>query len=209
MPEKSPPRSEFQWEEDKILKALSRKSAVENKINASFDELMHPFTVLVLIEAKQYAEVKNVIMQKYGVEFNIIYITLNAGYMKITQDFDKEGMKYDRVFFIDMVSTESGAGTKKAGNVAYLNSPSNLTEAMMLVDKKLGAMSGQKCLLVLDSVSTMMIYNNATTVEKFIHTLLGKINAVSASAVVFSADFEERDSITSTIGQFFDKTIKV
>ncbi len=201
MPEKE------KWSEEKIEEMLSREKSVELRVERALEGFKHPFTALVLIEAKDYAGVKVRVLQKYS-DFEIIYITLNESYQKIWNDCEKQGRDCSKIFFIDLVSVEAGRKTPQMENVAYIDSPSDLTETIVLAEKKLEESLGKKTLLFLDSISTMLIYNNPPAVEKFMHTLLGRVNSMGASAIVLSADFDEKDQITSIVGQFFEKTIK-
>src|SRR3989338_5808681 len=183
------PEDSLKWEDEKIVKALSKENEVALRVAGAIYELEQPFTALILIEAKDYAKAKSDILEKYGKENQTIYITLNSGFEKIKHDFDKSGKAYGNIHFIDMVSIEAGEKQIEAPNVSYVNSPSDLTDAILLVEKKLSATGENgKVLVILDSISTMLIYNNATVVEKFCHTLLGKINSYAASAIVFSSD---------------------
>ncbi|HLC79464.1 MAG TPA: hypothetical protein VJG83_03455 [archaeon] len=199
-----------QWSDEKIQTALSKRNSVQLRVRKAFEELVHPFTSLVLIEARDYSDVKNEVIELYGKGFEIIYLALNSGFSKIKQDCEREKKDCSHIFFIDMVSIESGAKTIEGEpKVTYLKSPLDLTEAISSIDKRFSISNGKKTMVVLDSVSTMLIYNDVFKVEKFMHTLLGKVNASNASAIVFSSDFNEKEGITSTIGQFFEKTLKI
>ncbi|HIH09856.1 MAG TPA: hypothetical protein HA254_04255 [Candidatus Diapherotrites archaeon] len=199
----------LKWDEDRLLAALSKENAVELRVMKALEDLTEPFTILVLIDAKDYAAAKRKILERYGRDDEIIYITLNAGFPKIKHDFEREKRDYANIRFLDMVSVEAGERVVDDPNAVYISSPSDLTDCMVNTERLLAAKEGKKVLVILDSISTMLIYNNPSVVEKFTHTLLGKINAANASAIVFSSDYEERDAITSTIGQFFDRTVKV
>ena len=91
----------------------------------------------------------------------------------------------------------------------YLSSPLDLTECVIAVEKRLALAGDSKAVVMVDSVSTLLIYNAPLAVEKFIHALLGKVNAYNGSAIVFSSGTGEKDSVTGTIGQFFDKIIRI
>ena len=61
--------------------------------------------------------------------------------------------------------------------------------------------------LVLDFISTLLIYNDKSSTEKFVHTLIGKTNANKSSALLLTSDAKQNEVITKTIAQFVDKTI--
>ncbi len=199
----------FNWTEEKLERILSKETFEESRVNDAFEGITHPFTALLLIEAREYTELKNRVVERFLDEYSLIYIALNSSYASLMKEFQRRKKPAGNVFFIDMVSIEAGAKPSQSGNVVYLNSPLELTDCIIAVEKKLSESAGKKVIVVLDSVSTLLIYEDAGAVEKFTHALLNKVNAYAASAIVLSAGTGEHDTITSTIGQFFEKTVRL
>src|SRR3989344_128839 len=197
------------WSGEKIEEMLSRGNADKVRVNDALSEIEYPFTLLLLINAAEYSEMKNTVVEKFWQKNGIIYIGLNSGYAAIRKEISKTGKGMDGLFFIDMVSVESGAKTEKSENVAYLSSPLDLTECLIAVEKKLGEFAARKPIVVLDSVSTLLIYADPHSVEKFIHSILVKVNSCSAGAIVLSSGAGEHEGVTNTIGQFFEKIIRM
>ncbi len=192
-----------------IEELLSKHNRQKMHISNVLDEMKQPFTSVVLIEPKDYSKVKVGVIGNYiEKDYAIIYICLNSGAKKISEDFNSESKPVEKIHFIDMVSTSLGATKSKLKNTIYLDSPSDMTECIFSVEKKLRNIKGNK-LLVLDSISTMLVYNDASALEKFVHMLMGKVNSYEASAILFSTDFMERERSTKTIGQFVDQTVKI
>ncbi len=199
----------IKWSDEKIAKVLSRQNAMVIRINDKLGEMQHPFVALLLIDSSEYAEIKNCVVEKFENEFSVIYISMNAGYAAAKKDAQKHGRDISRIFFIDMVSREAGTKQEKAKNAVYLSSPLDLTECMLSVDGALARNGAAKPVIMLDSVSSMLIYADPRTVEKFVHSLVVKANAADASAVMFSPGMEKQDSVTGTIGQFFERIIRI
>ncbi|HZX34194.1 MAG TPA: hypothetical protein VFF09_02320 [archaeon] len=197
------------WSTEKIERLLSSQSKIDLMIMKAFGELKAPYTVLALIDSKQYPEIKEGLMDKFIEEkHEIIYITVNTVSGKIVSELEARGKNTEKIHFIDLISMNSGAkAAAKAKNVSYLSSPSELTECILLAEKKLHSLKGKDTLVLLDSISTMLVYNEEASIEKFMHILLGKIDSVDSSAVILSTDVKEKEWITRTLGQFVDKTI--
>ncbi|VVB99146.1 Uncharacterised protein [uncultured archaeon] len=201
---------EDKWGEDKIKSFLGKQSEVEIRVAKALEELEHPFSIMVLVEPKNYTFIKNTIISKFSAtDESIIYISLNNGYQRLVADLTKEMKNIENVYFIDMVSANSGGKIVNAPNVDYLNSPSDLTECILVLEKKLESSGNKKVIIVLDSVTTVAVYNESAAVEKFVHVLVGKANTFNASAILLSPDYEENKSLTETIEQFMDKTVKI
>ncbi|MCR4335102.1 MAG: hypothetical protein NUV57_01040 [archaeon] len=194
------------WSEEKLEKLLNKQNQLSTRVVHSLNEIKEPFTILALVEPKEYSGIRNGVIQKYSKsDIQVVFLSLNSGYAKIVQDLNKEKLDSKNIFFIDMISIERDLEPNPASNVVYLEAPTELTEAMLLVVKKLD--EKPKTVLVLDSISTLLIYNDKSSIEKFIHTLVGKANASKASVLLLSSDAKQKEDITKTISQFVDLTI--
>ncbi len=202
------------WSDEKVKRFLGKQSEVELRVAKALDEMELPFTVMILVEPKNYTFIKNAIITKYNTDDQyIIYISLNTSYQKALIDFNKDRKELSNVYFVDLISVNSGAKIINGPNVDYMNSPSELTECIMLVEKKLEELQAEpkkrNVLIILDSVITVSVYNDTAVVEKFVHVLIGKVSSFNASAILLSPDYEESKSLTETIEQFMDKTVKI
>ena len=199
------------WSSEKFEQMLGDSHKVELRVSKVFNDLKKPFTVLCLIEPKEYLAVKNGVLQNANTEKqSVIYITLNSGYKKILSDLKAEKITIGEIHFIDMISSHSGVESEQKEDVSFLESPSDLSDCMLILEKKLSSTKGKEILLIIDSVSAMLVYNDESSIQKFVHAILAKISSVKkASAIILSSDYNEKEGITRTISQFVDKTIKL
>ena len=195
------------WPEDKIKDILSKQGKIRIKIEDAFGKLERPFTVLTLVDSNEYTQMQNEILRKFQ-EQNVIYITISNSYTKILSQLEKEKISSEKISFIDMISVDRGIETAQEENVSLIESPTGLTELVEQLEKNLKK-TGKNTIVILDSISTMTVYNDTGTAEKVIHTMIGKINTNNASAILMSSDSKETEKITKTIGQFVDKTIVI
>ena len=195
------------WPEDKIKDILSKQGKIRIKIEDAFGKLERPFTVLTLVDSNEYTQMQNEILRKFQ-EQNVIYITISNSYTKILSQLEKEKISSEKISFIDMISVDRGIETTQEENVSLIDSPTGLTELVEQLEKNLKK-TGKNTIVILDSISTMTVYNDTGTAEKVIHTMIGKINTNNASAILMSSDSKETEKITKTIGQFVDKTIVI
>jgi len=63
--------------------------------------------------------------------------------------------------------------------------------------------------VVLDSLSTLLLYNKADSVEKFVHTLAGKIRQKKAMGLFLMVRLKENEDIIRLLSQFCDHTIEI
>ena len=78
------------------------------------------------------------------------------------------------------------------------------------------AVAGQ-CLLdekkikfvIIDSLSTLLLYNDAKEVEKFLHGLFNKTRKSNASIIITSPKEKSKEDLFAEITQFCDKEIEL
>jgi archaellum biogenesis ATPase FlaH len=63
--------------------------------------------------------------------------------------------------------------------------------------------------LILDTISTLMLYNNQRDVIKFIHFLSGEIRKYGIKSLIFTLDEASDKSIVSEISRFCDVSLKL
>ena len=117
------------------------------------------------------------------------------------------------MYFLDCASGLLGKPPREFEKTYILSGPSNLTELSITLSKLLSSdmLVGKEAqtILFLDSVSTFLIYNDANTVAKFLHTIAGRVRFHNIRGVFFSLhDDIEKGAIASTV-QFHDKVLRI
>ena len=102
----------------------------------------------------------------------ICYISLNKPYKAMVTTFQSEGLDTDRFHIIDAVTRMAMPNPKAVDNGTYVTSPSALGEiynafSNLLEQEDFGA-------VILDSISTILVYEQPGTVIKFLHMLITK-----------------------------------
>ena len=96
---------------------------------------------------------------------------------------------------------------KKAKNCSFIRSPEQLTELCSSLEKIFEF--GKYEFLVLDSVSTLLIYNKQNTVLRFLHFLIEKIRLSNIRGVIVTLAEKNNKELLDELSQFCDKTIVV
>ncbi len=115
---------------------------------------------------------------------NVIWISTDTPYQKIKEKFADYGYPLSvqsnsvaeikekpkgGVFFIDMISHRAGVSRKQCDDCKYVQDPSNLTELSLVINELLSKESYG--LLVLDSLNSLLIYNDLTKTLQFLRFL--------------------------------------
>ena len=112
--------------------------------------------------------------------------------------------------FIDCVTVSATGKPGQENNCYYVNKCSDLTGIGIAVTKALSSVEEKENMfIVLDSVSTMLIYNDSNIIIRFLHMLINKIRLNNANGVLFSAKNAIDPIVSSPISVFTDSVIYI
>ena len=112
---------------------------------------------------------------------------------------EKEKIDKEKVYCIDAIS-------KRGKNLPqdhcyFLNSPESLTELSIILTKVLEQEYGY---VFFDSLSSLLIYNDLETVERFVHYLTGKLKSLRIKGIFLSLDDAKSRELLPVVSPFFD-----
>ena len=126
-----------------------------------------------------------------------IYVSLNKT-QKSTEDIlKKSGVRTDKIFFIDCVTTE-----KSRDDVLHI-SPEQLDMLSNAIKEFIKEINGEKYLLI-DALSTLLIYNNENKVAKFVKEVTECAADNNVKMIAFSPK-TQGEELLNKIFNFFDK----
>jgi archaellum biogenesis ATPase FlaH len=120
----------------------------------------------------------------------VCYVTLNKGADVLIESLNKNKINPKNFFFIDCVS-KTIVQPKPIENCQFISSPNALTELSLAIDKSID--SGFSIVLV-DSLSTFMIYHNAEMIIQFFHNLANKIRSEDGNILILTISDKDKDS---------------
>ena len=167
--------------------------------------------VLVIANSKEYSEA-NLETLKYLItdkRLPGIYVTVNKPYETLNRMLEKNGIDTDRLFFLDGISREVGSGSEEDDNVYYLDSPQNLTNISIALSEIVKEMPEGEKFLIIDSMSSLTIYNQSEKVSKFARHITGKMRKWNITGLILSIEEEVDDKIVSHFTQFCDEIIRI
>lgn len=113
---------------------------------------------------------------------------------------------HKKFLFID-TTTKPLKSAAELNNCIYVSSISALTELNITITKALE--KGKFEILIFDSLSTMLIYHNASTITKFVHNLIGKLRALNCGAVFTCVASDAKSTLVSQLSMLIDKRIRL
>lgn len=164
--------------------------------------------VLIVVPGVQLPQIEKDFV-KYASQkgYYIIYVTANKPYTTMSNIFRKEGIDLDKIFFIDLVTNLVGMDLKRAGNCVFCppQALTNLSITIQGVVENLPKDSNK--MLFLDSISTLLLYNESTIVTRFAHALITKLREWKVKGTILTLEEEADKKVISQITSFADKCI--
>ena len=129
-----------------------------------------------------------------------IYVSLNKTHESIENILKKEKISTNKLFFIDCVTSE-----QKRDDVLYI-SPRELEKLGSAISTFIKDIPGKK-FLVIDALSTLLIYNDENKVAQFVKQITGYASEKEVEVIALSPK-TKGEELLNKIFNFFDKVKK-
>jgi hypothetical protein len=134
---------------------------------------------------------------------NIVYLTLNRSSGEVLKILEKNQISEKSFSFID--ATQKNAGVAAAENTASVD-PSLLTDISIQIFNILEKEGIN--VLVVDPISTLLIYNPDISVMKFLHFVVSGIRQTKNKAVFLFLKEDSSKPLFNDLSMFSDKIVK-
>ncbi len=147
---------------------------------------------------KTMSELHKAVSKKFK---KICMITVNKSFSALIEKFQKQGIDYSNYYFIDCISKKNMI-VEQSKQCLYVSSPTALTELALAMGKL-----RQADLIILDNISSLLLYNKDAEVLKFLHSMMTKIRQTKTKAV-YSILKESKKEFLADIELFADAVIE-
>lgn len=185
----------------------------EKEIEQRIEELPAEFIALIVSSADIYSMAQEIALKVLIGKKGMCgaYVTFNRPYSTLKAAIGGMGLDLSKLFFIDLITESAGGTAEKASGdrCFYVSSPKNLTELSILMEQAMLRLPREKRFVFIDSISTMLIYNDSDTVLRFIHSLTGKMRLLGIAGIIFLLEKESDEKFKAQVAQFCDKVITI
>jgi KaiC/GvpD/RAD55 family RecA-like ATPase len=133
-----------------------------------------------------------------------LYVTLNKPTATLRKNLEKGGVSMEKIFFLDSITSTAAEVTESC---YYLGKMQELSELCLAISKLVSERKDIKFLL-LDSVSTLLIYNDSKSVTRFCHLVTEKLRRWGLSGAFVSVEMGEGADMVAQLAQFCDAYVK-
>lgn len=166
--------------------------------------------VLMLIENISHHSDTRVELLRYltSNDYAGVYVTLNTPLANLVDILGKASLSIENIYFIDGITKTTEAEIVESEHCRYLESPRDIVGLSLLIDESMRKIKHPKKFVVIDSISTLMVYNSVQAIKQFAHSVTAKIKSQNSIGIIIATDNTDNDALNS-IAHFCDKTLKL
>lgn len=180
---------------------------IKEKLKEKLKDLKQ-YVALATIDAKNYQKTNLEIVRHLIDNETIpgVYVTLNKPFETMESILEKEKIDPRMIIFIDAVTKTAGGNVEKTEKCLFIGAPDNLSDISIAMDQAVRALPSKNKFVFFDSLSTLLIYNDISTVARFIHFLAGKMRVWKVKGIIVSLRKEKDKELINELMQFCDVT---
>ena len=172
---------------------MSIKKILKNKVN------------IVVVPGKKYNQ-KVITLIKGFSKKNICYVTVNKAVDSFVQMLKKGKVKTEYLFFIDCI-TKTIVKPEPRKDTIFCSSPNALTEISLAVNKIVD--SGVSEVVVIDSLSSMLVYHKSSTLMKFVFHVINKVKSSTVVLVLLVPSDDKETEFYNKLIPLADNVVKM
>jgi hypothetical protein len=198
--------------EEEITELISPRRGIDLKILKYLEELpKEHFTALLLVEPTNYSKINYELVRLLinHTQGKGLYVTLNRSYEFMQETLRKEKIDTEKIFFVDAITKGTGKKVIFNENVEYVESPRDLTSLSVAIEESYKKLSEKPKFLVFDSISTLLIYNDVSSVERFTHLIIGKLREWKIKGILLMVKSDEHKGVVNSLSQFCDRILEI
>lgn len=129
----------------------------------------------------------------------VCYVSIDKSYSVLSEKFKKENIDCNNWFFIDCISSTLMVDQIPSKQCKYLTSPKALTDLSWEIIQRLNSSD----LIILDNVSSLLVYNDNVSVLSFLNSLMSKVRQ-SKSRAIYLLSHDTNREVMEDLSLFAD-----
>lgn len=163
--------------------------------------------VLVLTDGADYnAAMREVTTTIDPVFDQALFVCANRPHGSVRDNAPK-GVDMDRFQYLDCVSALTGMVPPSEPGVHFVESPTMLEKIGLRAEQMLKRSDG-KCILILDSLSTLSVYSDVQAVTELVHNLVTRLRRLNAGAALILVERQAPSGLEDAIAPLCDRTVR-
>jgi len=205
-----PAKKETDGDTNNLIEMLGDARKFTIKLKKEFDALPMEAQVL-MVEMEDHLTINIELLRYLLSRFNRgIYITVNQPIHSFIPKLEGEKIDHKRLYFIDGITKKSAGKELEGDAYYYIETPRDLVDLIFDLEKivKKIDLEKEKVFVVLDSITTLLIYNDQRVIEKFAHNMVGRMRSWKMASIMLTSA-QTGGEIATFLEQFCDKKITI
>lgn len=180
-----------------------------NEAAARLEELGPAVSVVLEIAMDSYFDVVRGLLDIFAAKkgLKVIYITSSVPSSTMLSVLKTLDVDTKNIYFIDCISHLVAGSTLPSENAIYIDNPTLLENIVLKADYLSRRLKGGPKLVVLDSINSLSIHNDAKMLSEFLQVLLSNLKSKEAYPVLISVAGQAKPEIKEMIALVCDQVI--
>lgn len=161
--------------------------------------------ILFIVDSSRYNDAVIETLKSLPNDGNLVYITLNKTASSLENFLKDKSIEFKNLIIVDCI-TRTIRDVRDKDDIIYIDSPKALSDLSFVLSGILS--KRKKGYIILDSLTTLLVYQDKPIVARFILNMANKIRESRFKSVIFAADVNEHKDFLKEIGIFVDKVVK-
>lgn len=135
-----------------------------------------------------------------------IIVSASRPYNSLLDLYEKHKINVNNLIIIDAISHKQGLKTEEIGNVFFVENVKSLTTMSIMIKESMEKIKKPKFVFI-DSVTTMLIYNNPEVYMRFLHDTLSEMRNQGVGGVLIFVETETNEKIKTQLKTVCDRVI--
>ena len=171
-----------------------------------FDELQNNNIILIVTSKEKYNSSLSEIQTQIANSFSKIgYVTINKPFNSVMQDLENKGIEKSKFVFADAI-TATVQTPQIVDNCIFVTSPNALTDLGLAFTSLYNDLGSE--VVVFDTISTLIVYQDIGSVTKFVHNLVTKSRVINKKLVLIALK-EDSEILIKDLNMFVDKIVEM
>ncbi len=164
--------------------------------------------ILIIPNEKYQNTITQLIKELVEEKKSICFVSVNKTKNTLEKEFKAKKISTEKIYFIDCISKSISKGKVSWSDekAQFIDNPNSLTQMSLAIFKLME--KTQIDFFVLDSLNTLLIYNDEKSILKFVHHTTGKLKENNTTGIFVYLKQEMNEKLLKTFSQFADKIIE-
>lgn len=182
---------------------------VAAEVGRTLDEAGPSVATVMQFPMSQYFEVlRGLVDFTRSRGLSMVYITAAVPARTISLTFDALDIDASNITFVDCIS-QMMSDRDVSGKTIYVESPTVLENIILKVAFLMRRASDMPQLVVVDSINSLSLHNDAKMLSEFLHVLISSLSSKDAYPVVLATEESMRSDIAEMLALVCDQTVEL